>query len=521
MPAAVLTGLLREAARRWPERPAALEAGGGSIRYDELDRLSDRAASLLWSAGVRPGDRVGIALPKSIDALACLYGAMKAGAAYVPVDPAAPASRNALILADCEVAATFAAAHRSQELIAALALESWSPGILSVEPRAGGAGLARLTEAVPGPPPDPRIDPGDLAYVLYTSGSTGRPKGVMLTHGNALAFVGWCAEELAPVAEDRFSSHAPLHFDLSILDLYVPLAHGACVVLIGAALGRDPGGLATLVERARITVWYSTPSILRLLVEHGDLGGRDLRALRLVLFAGEVYPVGQLRALRDAVPGARMYNLYGPTETNVCTYQPIPDRIPADRERPFPIGRACSGDALRVVDPAGDDVEAGVAGELLVSGPSVMRGYWKTPRPTAEAFLEDAEGRRWYRTGDLVIEGPSGVYDYVGRRDRMVKRRGYRVELGEIEAGLYRHPELAEVAVVATADEEAGVRIDAYVSPRGADRPSIIQLKRHCSEVLPLYMVPDRFVFLPELPKTSTDKIDYRQLETKQVKGVV
>ncbi len=517
-----LTGRFRDAAARWGDRPAAREGSGEPVSYRELDELSDRVATVLARRGVAPGDRVGVALPKSVDALACVLGAMKAGAAYVPVDPDAPASRNALILADCEVAAAFIARSRAEEIGAGLAAEGWSTELLIVDPASRGAGLGALVEGElidgeAGAPPEPGIDDDDLAYILYTSGSTGRPKGVMLTHGNALAFVDWCSQEFRPSEEDRFSSHAPLHFDLSILDLYVPLGHGACVVLISSALGKDPAGLGALIEETGLTVWYSTPSILRLLVEHGDLESRDLSSLRTVLFAGEVFPVRHLRSLRQRLPDPEMYNLYGPTETNVCTYHRIPATIPEERDRPFPIGRVCSGDVVRVADVGEggriEDVASGSEGELLVNGASVMRGYWNLPERTAGAFAEDADGRRWYRTGDVVVEGPTGVYDYVGRRDRMVKRRGYRVELGEIEAGLYRHPDLSEVAVVAAEDDDAGIRIDAFISYSGETRPSIIKLKRHCSEVLPLYMVPDRFLFLPELPKTSTDKVDYQKLK--------
>ncbi len=519
MRAGGLTGRFRESAARWGDRPAAREATGQAISYRDLDLLSDRVATMLRDRGVAPGDRVGVLLPKSIDALACLLGVMKAGAAYVPVDVDAPASRNAMILADCAVAAAFVTSARFEATVEGLAAEAWSAELLVVAgAQDEGDGIAGLTARVTGPPPDVTIGDDDLAYVLYTSGSTGRPKGVMLTHGNALAFVDWCTSEFDPSPEDRFSSHAPLHFDLSILDLYVPLGNGACVVLIGSALARDPGGLGRLIEEVRLTVWYSTPSILRLLVEHGDLESRDLSSLRLVLFAGEVFPLKHLRSLRRVLPEPTMYNLYGPTETNVCTFHPIPAAIPDEQQRPFPIGRACSGDRTRVVRVSGAsgriaDVERGDEGELLVSGASVMRGYWNLPERTATAFLADDAGRRWYRTGDIVVEGPEGVYDYVGRRDRMVKRRGYRVELGEIEAGLYRHPDLTEVAVVASTDDDGGVRIDAFVSHSSETRPSVIQLKRHCSEVLPLYMVPDRFVYLPQLPKTSTDKIDYQKLK--------
>jgi acyl-coenzyme A synthetase/AMP-(fatty) acid ligase len=335
----------------------------------------------------------------------------------------------------------------------------------------------------------------------------------MLSHENAVSFVSWCSEAFQPTPEDRFSSHAPFHFDLSILDVHVALKHAATLVLVGTEVGKEPARLAPLIEEQRISIWYSAPSILALLAQYGDLARRDLSCLRTVLFAGEVFPVKHLRALQRLLPRPAYYNLYGPTETNVCTFYRIPERVPDERSEPYPVGRVCSHLRTRVVGPDGRDLSPGEEGELCVAGPGVMRGYWNLPEQTAAAFLTDGAGERWYRTGDVVVEEPDGNLTYRGRRDRMVKRRGYRVELGEIEACLYRHEQVLEAAVVALPDEEAGVRIRAFIACREGARPSLIALKRFCAENLPLYMVPDQFSFQPALPKTSTDKVDYQTLK--------
>jgi acyl-coenzyme A synthetase/AMP-(fatty) acid ligase len=232
-----------------------------------------------------------------------------------------------------------------------------------------------------------------------------------------------------------------------------------------------------------------------------------------VLFAGEVFPVKHLRALQSLLPGPRYFNLYGPTETNVCTFYEIPPQIPEERTEPFPIGKACAHLQTKVVDEQGHEVPDGEEGELCVAGPAVMQGYWSLSEQGAHAFLEDGSGRQWYKTGDIVTKDTDGNYLFMGRRDRMVKRRGYRVELGEIEAALYRHPTVAEAALIAISDEEAGVRVKAFLSCRGGKRPSLIELKRFCAENLPLYMVPDLFSFPDSLPKTSTGKIDYQRLK--------
>ncbi len=232
-----------------------------------------------------------------------------------------------------------------------------------------------------------------------------------------------------------------------------------------------------------------------------------------MLFAGEVFPVKHLRALSLLWPAPRYFNLYGPTETNVCTYYEVGLPVPQERSTPYPIGNVCSHLRGRVVDEQGADVAHGSEGELCIAGPGVMQGYWALPEQTAKGFFVAADGTRWYRTGDIVTEDQDGCYTYRGRRDRMVKRRGYRVELGEIEAGLYGHSNIKEAAVVAFADEQGELSIAAFLSCREAKRPSLIEIKRFCAEHLPLYMIPDRFVWLESLPKTSTDKIDYQRLK--------
>jgi acyl-coenzyme A synthetase/AMP-(fatty) acid ligase len=253
------------------------------------------------------------------------------------------------------------------------------------------------------------------------------------------------------------------------------------------------------------------PSILSLLAQYGKLERHDYSALRFILFAGEVFPVAQLRELKALWPHPRYFNLYGPTETNVCTFHEIPDIVPADRTEPYPIGRTCSHLKARVVDTNDDDVKAGAEGELLIAGAGVMVGYWNLPEQNARAFLQDGDVQ-WYRTGDLVVEDAEEGFIFHGRRDRMVKRRGYRVELGEIEAGLATHPRVREVAVVAVPDD-AGIRIKAVLSSREGERLSVIELKQFCVRQLPSYMVPDLFSFVEALPRTSTDKIDYQTLK--------
>jgi amino acid adenylation domain-containing protein len=404
------------------------------------------------------------------------------------------------------------------QLVEALGNLGASPGLLTLDAKASRP-MEELLESMQRSEPAAAVasvatNADDIAYILYTSGSTGNPKGVVLSHGNALSFIDWCSETFAPRPDDRFSSHAPFHFDLSILDIYVSLKHGATLVLIGEALGKDPIKLAAAIAAERISVWYSTPSILSLLANYGKLARYDYGALRMVFFAGEVYPIPQYRALHAVWTQPRYFNLYGPTETNVCTWYEVAPDARLDGMSTFPIGRMCPPNRGKAVDEHGDSVASGDPGELLVSGPNVMRGYWNLPEQNARAFVMDEAGERWYRTGDIVCEEPGASYRYVGRRDRMVKRRGYRVELGEIEAALLRHPDIREAAVVALPDAESGVRILAFVACQQGLTFTRIALKAYSVQALPPYMIPDLFEIVPALPRTSTDKIDYQRLKS-------
>jgi amino acid adenylation domain-containing protein len=535
-----LSQLLDAAAERRPDHAAVEDERGRTLSFAALAHAAERLATRLARWGAGRGDRVGLWLPKGVEAVAAIHGVLRSGAAYVPVDPTGPALRAAGIFAASGVKAVVVASSLATAL-----REAWTgpgplPRLILVEAE-GAAGPGTQPVAPTGPPPStadaiplsasdaawteimaddgpspllPERDQDDLAYILFTSGSTGQPKGVMLSHANAFTFLDWCQGVLGPWYEDdRFSSHAPFHFDLSVFDLFVSCRNAATLVLIGESLAREPAQLGLFLTERRIKVWYSAPSILALLAEHGGLDRPGFAAPRLVLFAGEVFPIGPLRRLRRLWPEARLWNLYGPTETNVCTALPIPETIPEDRTTPYPIGTVCPPLRARIVDEDGCDLPIGSLGELVIAGPGVMRGYFGQPELTAAAFFADRDGSRWYRTGDLVVDDGTGCYQFHGRRDRMVKRRGYRIELGEIESALYRHDGVDRAAVVARADE-SGVSISAFVALKPDRKRSIIAMKRHCTVYLPHYMVPDTITFVNRLPATSTDKVDYQRLES-------
>ncbi|MFO0838465.1 MAG: amino acid adenylation domain-containing protein [Phycisphaerae bacterium] len=525
-PAALrLDELLARQAVAAPDAVCAEDSQGRRLTYREFDALCGRLAAKLRDLGVRRGDRVGICMPKSINSLACVFGALRAGAAYVPVDYSAPAERNRFIFTNCDARVICADEPRAAALRADCGNASkmpdqspdrstpaQDPALLAFPGAATASVGAPFLDNLAPLAAAPDASETDLAYILYTSGSTGVPKGVMHTHASALSFVYWAARVFEPNAADRFSSHAPFHFDLSILDLYVPMTAGAAVVLVDDELGKQPHLLAPFIADKRISIWYSVPSILALMAQFGKLERHDYSALRTVLFAGEVFPVKHLRALRSHWRRPAFWNLYGPTETNVCTYYRVPDTIPDERTTPFPIGKVCENCRGRVLDEGMSEVSGAVEGVLYIhqSGP-VMSGYWNLPENNAKAFYVDANGQRWYRTGDVVYADEQDDLIFVGRRDRMVKRRGYRIELGEIEAGLYKHPQIREAAAIAREQPE-GVQIVVFLSGKTSEPLSPIALKQFCAANLPAYMIPDRFELLPDLPRTSTGKVDYQAL---------
>jgi len=502
----ILNQLLRRSVASSPHSVAIVAANGG-LTYSELDTLANKIANALSELGVRQGDRVAIWLEKSAETVAAMQAVLRLGAAYVPIDPFSPASRVATILNNCKVAAVISREARSIQLPEPSAFPLLLVDATEIE-KGGSKRLSWpevLRQSEDFAPPE--ISPDDLAFILYTSGSTGVPKGVCIRHRNALAFINWVMAELRPAPADVFSNHAPFHFDLSVLDLYVAFAVGATVCLISEGLSFTPGELVEFIERNRITIWYSVPSALILMMEEGGLLDRPLPSLKAVLFAGEPFSLKYLRQLYRHLPQARFLNLYGPTETNVCTFYEVKGNEIANAAS-IPIGQACSGDVVWARKPDGAVAEPGEEGELMVSGESVMLGYWGQP----------VLGDQPYATGDLVQLLADGNYLYLGRRDQMVKIRGYRIELGEIEAALETHPNVAAAAAVVSGDG-IKARLVAFLACGGRPEPTFLDMKRHSAERLARYMIPDDFRFLPKLPYNRNGKIDRSALKVMAEEG--
>ena len=448
-------------------------------------------ARLLAEAGVGSGDRVAIWLPKGATAVAAMQGVLRLGAAYVPVDVLSPPARAATIVRDCGVRALVAPEE------AALAVLDDTDGVFLL--RAEALRREALASVSSEPVRRPVIRPQDLAYVLYTSGSTGRPKGVCISHGNAIAFVDWAVSALAARESDRFSSHAPFHFDLSVLDLYAAFSVGAAVCLVPEGAAYAAEHLVRFIRDERITVWYSVPSAITLMMEHGGLLMAQADSLRALLFAGEPFPMKHLRRLREAWPDLVMWNLYGPTETNVCTAYQVGSPIdPAWTS--IPIGRAVSGDRVWAMTADGGEAQSGEEGELMVQGPTVFPGDSGQTPQSGDA----------YGTGDIVRLGADGDFHFLGRRDNMVKVRGHRVELGRLSrCSCCTHP---------SRKRQRSWWGRAHGTPRrflaigGHAAPTLLDVKRLCAEKLPRYMIPDDAVSMAELPRNRNGKVDRRAL---------
>ena len=460
-----LYSLLERAACRHGNR-IAISLAGQSLTYSELLTQSRGVAGELARHGAEPGCRVAFAFHKSFDALVTLMGIIRTGATYVPIDPQWPAERITAILQDS--GATLWTGSRSFEFAGLRAALVSTPS----SDREIQLNEARQAADPAGPAREPV---NDLANILYTSGSTGRPKGVEITATSLLHFARWGANYFELHAGDRIANHAPYNFDLSTFDIFAALWVGATMCPIPERVKMFAQSTARLLADERITVWYTVPTALAMVQE--KLAGVDISSLRHLIFAGEVMGKPTLKAIAQAVPQAELTNLYGPTETNVCTYYRV-QTTDLTCDAPLPIGWPIDDTRLWIVAEDGVATrEANIPGELVVAGPTVTTGYVGDVALTKQRLVPAPDGiGAAYRTGDRVSRRDDGAMLFQGRIDRMIKCRGHRIEPGEIEAALLTHPDVKDAAIVPLPDAEFGNLLRACVSMRSCPGPSAAEL---------------------------------------------
>jgi nonribosomal peptide synthetase DhbF len=466
----------RETCARRPDQPAVIH-GAQTLTYAELDREARALAAELVRRGVRPGELVGLRVARSIEIPVAIIGILTAGAAYVPLDPQYPDERLRMMAEDAGIT------------------------------RIAGDDIPIRGHAPAADAEFPEPGPEDRAYVIYTSGSTGRPKGCVVTHRNVLSLLAAALPLFDVGPEDRWTLFHSVSFDVSVWELWGALATGGTAVVVDADAAADPMELLDLVIAQRVSVLLQIPAVFRLLAEaHAD-AGCPRHALRYVIFAGEAVDLATAAAFGARQPGqARLVNMYGPTETTVyATYKLLDDAALHGANR-SPIGRPLPHLAIALRDPDGAEVPDGAAGEMWISGAGVCAGYLHRDDLTAERFVT-VDGLRCYRTGDLARRLPDGELEFLGRADRQVKVRGFRIEPGEIEAVLRGCAGIRDAVVEVVTAGDGTAFLVAYVVAED-ERLGVARARAACAQSLPPHMVPNTFTLLPAIPLTPSGKVD-------------
>ncbi|MEU1192933.1 non-ribosomal peptide synthase/polyketide synthase [Streptomyces sp. NPDC005859] len=504
VPATTLAAAFAAQAARTPDATAVVFDGTTTLTYAELDQRAEELADRLRARGAGRERFVAVAVPRSAELMVALLAVLKSGAAYLPLDLDYPADRIAYTLSDSGATTVVTTARDAGRLPSVEGLD-----VIDVD--------ARAERTTSGGRMDP-ARPDDPAYLIYTSGSTGRPKGVVVTHRAIANRLAWMQGAYGLTPDDRVLQKTPSGFDVSVWEFFWALCEGAAVVLAAPDGHRDPAYLARLIRAEGVTTMHFVPSMLEAFLASDEVTADPAWAdsLRRVFSSGEALPGAAARRWRE-LTGVPLHNLYGPTEAAVdVTYH----AYDGASDSTVPIGRPVWNTGLRVLDSCLRPVPDGVPGELYLSGVQLARGYHRRPALTADRFVADpyatGPGARMYRTGDLVRRRPDGTLDYLGRTDRQVKLRGNRVELGEIEAALTRHPAVARGAVVVR-----GQRLVAYAVPAAGSAVDPAELRAALADALPAPLVPEAYVVLADLPLTPSGKLDQAALPAPETERAV
>lgn len=498
-----------------PQHPA-LCFQGEELCYEELDRRSNQLAHALIKNGAKQQDRIAIYMHKSIDLGVAIYGALKAGCVFVPIDPLIPLERLTIILDDCGIRHAVCSSPLIQPLIDAC---GGSPiNVYGVDENSAiecGTSWASIAE-FPATRPDLSIIDQDLGYIMYTSGSTGVPKGMTHTHHGSISYARWGANHVAMKPADRVASHAPLHFDLSIFDFFSTAQSGATVILVPEAVTRFPASWTKTIELERISIVFTVPYTLISMLEHGAMEQRNLTSLRWILYGGEPFPPAKLRKLMLALSNVKVTNVYGPAEAPSCSCYTV--TVPEEgNDEPIPIGRVSKNSSFIIIDEQDNDCDRGEAGELCIRSSTLTRGYWNRPDLNESAYLLRPSlvhfPNIYYRTGDRVYCDTNGILHFLGRQDRMIKVRGQRVELDEVESILASHHSVFEAAAFSISDETLSQQVLAAITLKSGEKIDEGELLRYARARLSAYALPRKIFFQPKLPHNSNGKIDHKLLK--------
>lgn len=495
------------------------------LTYGQLDRASTQLAKVLKEIGCERGDRVCLLMPKGLPAIVSILGILKADCAYVPIDPQSPAPRVRKIIDQCELRMILGAGSAGKLLEEVLSLDGSSDrltvGWLGPDKLQSERVKVAFTQAdyenYPDTPRDYANTADDPAYIMFTSGSTGVPKGVVITHENVNRYLQWAVRYFGLTSSDKMSSHPPLHFDLSVMDIFCSLGVGAELHLVPHEINLLPNKVADFIRSSELTHWFSVPSLLNYMAKFDVVKEQDFPMLKRILWCGEVFPTPSLIYWMKRLPHISFTNLYGPTEATIASsYYTVPT-CPEEGTSPIPIGKPCEGEELLVLNEALLPVPTGEIGNLYIRGAGLSPGYWRNQEQTQAAFIQNPLNSdlsdRLYKTGDLARFTEDGMVYFHGRADTQIKSRGYRIELGEIETAFHAMSLLQECAVVAIEAEgfEGATICCAYVPADGSEVSPLI-LRKFLASDLPQYMVPSRYLVFETLPKNASGKIDRPKL---------
>ncbi len=519
--------LQRYATSQAATRPDAIGiiAGKRTLTYAQLEEQSNQLAHLILQSGCKRGDRVCLFLNKSPSAVVAMHAIMKADCVYVPIDISSPPTRVQRIVESCRPRLILADSSAIKLLNAVLAgmAKNQRPVVGCMDSTAIETDECKSSfdasdlHHMKATAPDSSNGPDDPVHILFTSGSTGTPKGVVLSHRNVTHFIDWIREYLGITSDDKLSGHPPLHFDLSTLDIFATISAGAQLHMVPAMANLLPNLMAKFIRDSELTQWLSVPSALTLMARSDAVGENDFPCLRRLIWGGETFPTPTLIHWMNRLPHVQFTNLYGPTETTVASsYYTVP-KCPTDPLQQIPIGQACDGEELSVLDAKLNAVPQGTQGDLYISGQGLSLEYWEDPNKSAEVFLTTGDtpsSGKIYRTGDLAYVGDDGLFYFLGRNDSQIKSRGYRIELGEIETAMNALGSLKDCAVIGvpTGGFEGTAICCAFV-PETDDGVSPETLRSNASKLLPSYMIPTRWQCFGSLPKTGNGKTDRRKIK--------